>query len=175
MGLDMMIFRTPRIGNYEYRDFIAAEYWFDLQAYKKKHPEYKKGMDDWCGMKKPSQSLLNKMKGQEDFVHEVAYWRKANAIHKWFVDNVQDGEDDCQAHRELTKQDLETLRDLCVKVKDDPDMAKELLPRQEGFFFGDTNYDDWYFEDIDNTIGQLEELLADHDFANYRLYYVSSW
>ena len=27
---------------------------------------------------------------------EVGYWRKANAIHKWFVDNVQDGNDDCK-------------------------------------------------------------------------------
>jgi hypothetical protein len=26
----------------------------------------------------------------------VAYWRKANAIHSWFVQNVQDGVDECQ-------------------------------------------------------------------------------
>jgi hypothetical protein len=25
----------------------------------------------------------------------VAYWRKQNAIHKWFVDKVQSGNDDC--------------------------------------------------------------------------------
>ena len=24
-----------------------------------------------------------------------AYWRKSNQIHKWFVDNVQGGEDNC--------------------------------------------------------------------------------
>ena len=27
--------------------------------------------------------------------NQIASWRKANAIHKWFVDNVQDGVDDC--------------------------------------------------------------------------------
>ena len=27
--------------------------------------------------------------------YTVCEWRKANAIHKWFVDHVQDGEDDC--------------------------------------------------------------------------------
>lgn len=27
---------------------------------------------------------------------EIGYWRKANHIHKWFVDCVQDGEDDCE-------------------------------------------------------------------------------
>jgi hypothetical protein len=29
-------------------------------------------------------------------IEDVAYWRKANAIHKWFVDNCQDGVDECQ-------------------------------------------------------------------------------
>jgi len=26
----------------------------------------------------------------------AVYWRKANAIHKWFVDNLADGVDDCR-------------------------------------------------------------------------------
>ena len=26
----------------------------------------------------------------------LGYWRKANHIHKWFVDHVQDGDDDYQ-------------------------------------------------------------------------------
>ena len=26
----------------------------------------------------------------------VGYWRKANQIHKWFVDNCQNGRDECQ-------------------------------------------------------------------------------
>ena len=30
-----------------------------------------------------------------EIVEEVGYWRKANAIHAWFVKNVQDGNDDC--------------------------------------------------------------------------------
>lgn len=29
---------------------------------------------------------------------EVMTWRKANQIHKWFVDNVQNGVDDCQTY-----------------------------------------------------------------------------
>jgi len=27
-----------------------------------------------------------------------AYWRKANQIHNWFVDNVQGGDDDCREY-----------------------------------------------------------------------------
>jgi hypothetical protein len=32
----------------------------------------------------------------KQIVEEVACWRKANAIHQWFVGNVQRGKDDCQ-------------------------------------------------------------------------------
>ena len=44
--------------------------------------------------------------------HEVMYWRKANAIHKWFVDNVQGGEDDCREYPVSNDQLIE-LRDTC--------------------------------------------------------------
>lgn len=45
----------------------------------------------------------------------VAYWRKANAIHKWFVDNVQGGNDDCGNYY-VEKEQLQTLLDLCKQV-----------------------------------------------------------
>lgn len=46
---------------------------------------------------------------------EVAYWRKANAIHKWFVDNVQDGKDDCREY-DVDLDNLEELRGTCVRL-----------------------------------------------------------
>ena len=46
---------------------------------------------------------------------EVGYWRKANQIHKWFVDNVQDGEDKCNPHY-VSRDDLKTLLDVCEEV-----------------------------------------------------------
>lgn len=48
-------------------------------------------------------------------VEEVAYWRKANAIHKWFVDNCQNGEDDCRNSPVETEQLAELVR-LCKEV-----------------------------------------------------------
>lgn len=45
-------------------------------------------------------------------VEEVAYWRKANQIHRWFVENVQDGNDDCREYyvsREQLKELLDTV------------------------------------------------------------------
>ena len=102
---------------------------------------------------------------------QVGYWRKANAIHKWFVDNCQDGVDDCRdAYAE--RRDLQTLLDLCRIVIIDKSKAEQLLPSTSGFFFGNTEYDEWYYNDIQNTIEILEKALEDED-GDY--YYSSSW
>jgi len=44
-----------------------------------------------------------------------AYWRKANAIHRWFVENVQDGQDDCKSYY-VSREQLQELKALCEKV-----------------------------------------------------------
>ena len=73
---------------------------------------------------------------------EIGYWRKANQIHRWFVDNVQDGRDECKIH-ELGKEKLEELLSLCREVKENPEQASKLLPTQQGFFFGSYEYDEF--------------------------------
>ena len=62
---------------------------------------------------------------------EIAYWRKANAIHNWFVTNVQEGKDECQKSY-VSLDHLTELRDLCNKVLDDISLAPTLLPSQIG-------------------------------------------
>jgi hypothetical protein len=110
-------------------------------------------------------------------IENVGYWRKANAIHKWFVDNVQDGSDDCKEYH-VGKTQLEELLELCKQIKEDNTKAEELLPTQEGFFFGGTEYDEFYFEDIKNTIEMLESLLSEdtgNGFYESDYIYQSSW
>lgn len=105
-------------------------------------------------------------------IEEAGYWRKANQIHRWFVENVQRGNDDCGSYW-VSRETLEKLLELCKKVNDDNSLADELLPSASGFFFGSTEYDEWYFNDIKNTIEIIEECLSDesaHDFE-----YSSSW
>jgi hypothetical protein len=105
----------------------------------------------------------------------VAYWRKANHIHDWFVQNVQGGEDDCKTY-DVSREQLKDLAELCERVykSGDPDLAEELLPTASGFFFGDTQYDEYYFQETERTAKMLGELIAktgnDVDF-----YYNSSW
>lgn len=103
-------------------------------------------------------------------IEEVMYWRKANAIHSWFVKNVQKGVDDCQ-EAYVSYEDLEALADLCEKVVKDKN--PELMPPQSGFFFGGTEADEWYYKDCEETAKVLRELLAEEMGGEY--YYQSSW
>lgn len=112
---------------------------------------------------------------------QIGYWRKANAIHKWFVDNVQDGEDNCGTYY-VDIDDLMNLLNLCKEVKNNPEKAEELLPPQSGFFFGDVSIDEYYFSDIDHTIEMLEGVLSEQvigkngrAFYPGDFYYHASW
>lgn len=115
---------------------------------------------------------------------EAAYWRKANQIHKWFVDNCQDGEDDCR-EAWVSHEQLQELLDICKTILNAPEsqrdrLAKELLPTQSGFFFGGTEYDKWYYEDLEYTVKTLEPLLkelrqAEEQGFTVTMYYESSW
>ena len=108
----------------------------------------------------------------------AAYWRKANHIHSWFVDNVQDGKDDCGYHY-VSREELTELRTICIKALEaynsgDKVLAEKLLTPKEGFFFGSYNIDDrWadttkYTVEAINHILEITEPIAD-------LYYHSSW
>ena len=101
---------------------------------------------------------------------EVAYWRKANQIHSWFVDNVQDGVDECQ-ESPVTRAQLETLRQLCMEALDTKNST--LLAPSFGFFFGSTEIDEYYWQDLRSTIDQLDKVLALPEYVE--LVYQSSW
>lgn len=159
-------------------------------------------------------------------VTQAAYWRKANQIHKWFVDNVCEGNDDCKPYycgrdkieelvgvcREVlgvldgavfdvdkekvgdnsegkephsTKFDMANLEKTYSSLEyyhviADADVAKRfaecasnLLPTQEGFFFGETSYGIGYIFDLIKTVLMLEGVLADEEVADYE--YEASW
>ena len=109
-------------------------------------------------------------------VTEAAYWRKANQIHQWFVDNVQDGEDDCREYY-VSIENLKELLELCKKVLANKELAEELLSVREGFFFGSYDYDDWYFQNLEDTVEQLETILStpEDELKQYDFNYRSSW
>jgi hypothetical protein len=105
---------------------------------------------------------------------EVAYWRKANAIHGWFVDNCQDGIDECQETL-VGRANLQKLLDTVTKVLENHELAAELLPPHQGFFFGSDKVDQYYIQDLQFTKDRLELLLNDPTFKTWDFYYQSSW
>jgi hypothetical protein len=112
--------------------------------------------------------------GAQEVKFRVAYWRKANAIHQWFVDNVQNGEDNCDEYY-LSREQLQSLIDTCKEVVADKGKARSELPTKSGFFFGSTEYDDFYYGDVQYTIDRLEKILKDPAFEKADFYYQSSW
>jgi hypothetical protein len=111
---------------------------------------------------------------------QVAYWRKFNALHGWFVNECAGGLDECQniyVEEDKLVELLETLK----KVSDNFTLAKELLPPVQGFFFGGDEIDEYYKEDVNSTIKIIEELLKEHEQSKeYGLYsgdfeYRASW
>lgn len=101
------------------------------------------------------------------------YWRKANAIHNWFVQNVQGGKDDCQESW-LSPDHMQALLDTVNKVLANTSLAPDLLPTKSGFFFGGTEYDELYWRDVEKTKKILENAL-DPKMKGWQFYYQASW
>ena len=101
-----------------------------------------------------------------------AYWRKANQIHKWFVDNVQGGNDNCGEYY-VSHEKLKELRETCRQALFAKDPS--LLPPQAGFFFGSYDIDEWYWQDIKDTIKKIDRILALPEMSKLSFYYTSSW
>lgn len=110
----------------------------------------------------------------KEIVCEAMYWRKANAIHKWFVDHVQDGDDNCHEY-EVQSGQLRELESLCLKVLAERGKATELLPPSEGFFFGSKEIDDYYWVYLQETADRIAQLLSTEGVDNWYFYYRSSW
>ena len=105
----------------------------------------------------------------------VMYWRKANAVHNWFIKELADGVDDCRP-LELTVERLRDLVGLCDQVTADHSKAEELLPTGSGFFFGGTGYDDYYYQGIAHTGDRLRYIVAEAEANTIDwLVYQASW
>jgi hypothetical protein len=109
----------------------------------------------------------------------VAYWRKANAIHNWFVQECNDGVDDGNAFH-VSREKLLALEALCYTVPKGlaihgDEYANEHLPTTSGFFFGGTEYDEWYLESLRYTAEVIGKLLNDPVTEYLDFFYHASW
>lgn len=157
MGLDMYLSTRKELSAY---DFEAAE---DKALFARVMRAAGLEMDD-VSSDSPSGTLII----------NVMYWRKANAIHNWFVQHVQGGLDNCREYY-VDRENLQALqRDLTTALTD-KDRAPKVLPTAGGFFFGGTEYDDWYWKNLRYSLLKINFILANPRMKDLTFYYQSSW
>lgn len=144
---------------------------------------------------------------------QLGYWRKANAVHGWFVRECAGGVDECQeifvprdylarlrsdcnnalANRENAVENNSSTR----VIEQPPNSGQELmdfimenmkaeqqkigttlvsddpLAPTAGFFFGSTEKDEWYYNDLLETIDIIDRALALGD--DWQVIYQASW
>ena len=160
MGLDMYLYARKYVSRFDYQNGERIEL-PEFAALAETAPADLTKYGDFAGIQ---------------VSYPVLYWRKANAIHGWFVDNVQGGNDNCGSYY-VSREQLIELRDLCKSAIKQPAMAGDILPPTPGFFFGTYEIDDWYMEDMKHTVQALNHILATvpADEWNWDFIYRASW
>lgn len=166
MGLDMYLYLRKSVYTSEYSNPENCVYPNELQEF----------------VKEIQERSFKAIETNTDY--HVGYWRKANAIHNWIVENcTEDGEDNCRPIY-MDENKVKELIDICDQVLKDHNKAKELLPTQSGFFFGCVDYDEWYFKDVEYTKHIFERVLEvykkfyeenNNYNINYDIIYQASW
>lgn len=178
MGLDIYFFRTKRPAYNKYQkdleDWMANEPEFLTEeteeeesrekTYEEMTEEEHKRYSDW----------LSARPDWDEIAEECGYFRKVNFLLPYF------GYGENCSDNEISKGELENLVVACNKVltaydkrdeepepddEDDAepweDLADCYLPTSSGFFFGSTDYDEWYISDVREAKEWAEKLLAD--------------
>jgi len=183
MGLDMYL-----EGSFSTRAYIQPtdEQYVEMRKGKEVQVKRSSALEDALDAVGLQAAPIEHQYNHLTYTFPIITWRKANAIHKFFVDNCQEGNDNCQRHY-VSIGDLKMLLDrintiLEIKTPVAREMkAEELLPTDvEGCFFGTKEYDDSYYKDLEDTKKVLDKLFeyeenaeAGKNFDNF--YYQSSW
>lgn len=108
---------------------------------------------------------------------EILYWRKANMIRSWFVNHTALLSDDDRVYIPISRATLELLKQDLEDTLNDHNLATVLFPTSSGFFFGSTDYDEYYWEDLKYTFEEVTKILDEDivDWDNETVEYVDSW
>jgi hypothetical protein len=167
MGLDMYLFSLPKISGMDYDQIVLANRYLtepeNLQneMYERVKPHIKHFEEfgsSWTSL-----------------FEEIAYWRKANQIHNWFVNTLHYEKDEPCFTVEVTKDQLSELHKLCVRVLKQKEHPATLLPTRPGCYFGNLSYDQYYYREIFETESLLAHFLENFNFDTHYLLYQCSW
>lgn len=102
----------------------------------------------------PELEALLQKEAEQSYLEYDAYFRKVNFLFKYYEDR---GKMHDQYYAFTDADDIDDIIDRCERILKDHSLANELLPTQSGFFFGGTDYDDWYFSDVKDCLKQMKK------------------
>lgn len=177
MGLDMYLKKSKRVEGLSVDDYAKVQ---NELPWTKEEYDFNTGLKGLCpdieGVEQLDEAVheAGQYTKYLSLTKEIGYWRKANAVHNWFVENCQDGIDECQLS-EVSREDLEDLLEKCYNVVHKKSNPEETLPPTSGFFFGSTEVDQYYMDDIKSTISILENAIGRTDWEKEIVFYRASW
>ena len=106
---------------------------------------------------------------------EIGYFRKVNFLVKYFKNLGFDVEH--QIPLRIYKENIEDLLTRCDQVLKDNNKASNLLPTMSGFFFGNTEYNEDYFNDVKEVRNYIKNILLPEfdDLGDEEEIYFETW
>lgn len=163
MGLDMYLY----LGSYESRSRWDITSDDSNSKTKSFYPKELKTFED---------ELLQHNLLSKETMYQVGYWRKFNALHGYFTDKLNKG-NEIYDTLYIDDDELENLTEILKKVNeilsksathkneygtiiyDCQDEIKNILPPKDGFFFGSLDIDEYYKADVEYSIDLFEKVL----------------
>ena len=170
MGLDMYLYARKYVTKFDYTNFNR-----DMANM----PPINKEWETLAAL--PPKGLMDNAQdfGGISVSYPVGYWRKAHAIHDWFVNELAHGVDECQ-EISVSRVDLEILRNSCKAILSSDEMEEEAAEQNLDSIPGlDGNkIDEWYIESLKDTVAMIDNVLSiiQNDSPDYwQFIYQASW
>lgn len=172
MGLDIYIYRAKREGLAKRQARMKEIENEEDSIYSLEREEFEKPE-----IQEKLKALQKECKDVRPYT-EIAYFRKVNLLVSYF--NYQQN---C-TYQELSKENVESLVEDCQKVldlyqqhqgEDITDKLEDLLPTTSGFFFGRTDYDKWYFKDVEYVLNEFTKILTTTNWRSEIVYLYCWW
>jgi hypothetical protein len=103
-----------------------------------------------------------------DCEQSVVHWNRAYAIHEWFTSRIGVPQNGCETI-EVSKELLSELLASCNEILADRSKADSLIPISQDFC--DQDYDNDYFDQIEETKQQLDHLFKTWNWKKPLYYY----
>lgn len=121
------------------------------------------GLDMYLYRAKNYKDIQN---NEENSLKELCYWRKANMIHRYFMQagkviEEKELKDNEGVPRLIKGKDINILKTVLEHVIECPYLGPDLLPTQQGFFFGTYDYGEDYIMCLKDAAQKLKDINPD--------------